>query len=99
MAIVSGVDISVHTTVRASLAIVWREFNQPSSIMQWDAAPDWYTSWCTNDVYVGGPLTAHADQSGEAALGEGPRRKSSASRAVTARVSQGRTKASRVAAR
>lgn len=56
MAIVSRVNICVHTTVRGSLAIVWREFNQPNSILQWDAAPNWYTSWCTNDVRVGGRL-------------------------------------------
>jgi uncharacterized protein YndB with AHSA1/START domain len=54
--IVSGVDISVQTSVRASLAIVWREFNQPSSILQWDATPDWVTSWCANEVRVGGRL-------------------------------------------
>lgn len=56
MAIVSAVDISVHTTARTSLATVWREFNQPSSILQWDAVRGWYTSWCTNAVRVGGSL-------------------------------------------
>lgn len=52
----SRVDISVHSTVHGSLTIVWREFNEPSSIIQWDVSPNWYTTWCTNDVRVGGRL-------------------------------------------
>lgn len=53
---VSRVDISVDSTVYGPLTIVWREFNEPSSIIQWDQAPDWYTTWCINDVRVGGRL-------------------------------------------
>lgn len=50
------VDISVHALVSAPLEFVWREFNEPRSIVQWDASPDWCTTWCTNDVRVGGRL-------------------------------------------
>lgn len=52
----TSVDISVHAVVSTPVEFVWREFNEPRSILQWDASPDWYTTWCTNDVCVGGRL-------------------------------------------
>lgn len=46
----------MHAVVSAPVELVWREFNEPRSIVQWDASPSWYTTWCTNDVRVGGRL-------------------------------------------
>lgn len=57
-------DISISVAVRAPVEVVWREFNEPSSILSWDAGPDWFTVACTNDVRVGGLLEQRIEPRG-----------------------------------
>lgn len=49
--------ITVVTNVAAPIADVWRAFNEPDDILQWDAADDWHTTRATNDLKVGGKLS------------------------------------------
>lgn len=49
-------EITIETNVSAPIADVWRAFNNPGDIVQWDAADDWHTTWAWNDLKVGGKL-------------------------------------------
>ena len=42
--------------IAAPLVLVWRAFNDPVHIMQWDATTDWHTVKASNDLVVGGLL-------------------------------------------
>jgi len=47
--------ITVETTVKASIAEVWRAYTTPEDIMQWNAASDdWQTTAATVDLREGG---------------------------------------------
>ena len=47
--------ITVETTIDAPLAEVWRAYNTPEDIRQWNAASeDWHTTSSTVDLRVGG---------------------------------------------
>lgn len=48
--------ITVQTHVAAPIAVVWRCFNNPDDIVQWDASDAWHTIWASNDLTVGGRL-------------------------------------------
>lgn len=48
--------ITIETKVAAPIADVWRAFNNPDDIVQWDASDDWHTTWASNDLQVGGKL-------------------------------------------
>jgi uncharacterized protein YndB with AHSA1/START domain len=48
--------ITVASKVDAPLHLVWRAFNDPAKILQWDGSPDWQTTWASNDLRVGGRL-------------------------------------------
>jgi len=48
--------ITIETNVAATIADVWRAFNEPDDIVEWDAAEDWYTTRASNDLKVGGKL-------------------------------------------
>ncbi len=44
--------ITIETNVAATIADVWRAFNEPDDIVEWDAAEDWYTPRASNDLIV-----------------------------------------------
>ncbi len=47
--------IHVNTTVNAPIAEVWKKFNTPSDIQQWNqASPDWHCPKAENEFIVGG---------------------------------------------
>ena len=47
--------ITVEATVNAPIAKVWKAWNTPSDIMEWNAAdPSWQTPSSENDLRVGG---------------------------------------------
>lgn len=51
--------ITIETTIVASMPNVWRAFNNPDDIVQWDASDNWHTTWASNDLRVGGKLLLH----------------------------------------
>lgn len=48
--------ITIETNVAAPIAHVWQAFNNPDDILQWDTSDDWYTTWASNDLKIGGKL-------------------------------------------
>ena len=46
--------IIVETDVAAPVEAVWRAFNNPDDIVQWDGSADWHTTKAANDLKVGG---------------------------------------------
>ena len=48
--------ITIETKIAAPLADVWRAFNAPDDIVQWDASEEWHTTSASNDLMVGGKL-------------------------------------------
>ena len=50
-------NLTVETAVAAPVAAVWRAFNEPDDILQWDASDEWYTTRASNDLTVGGRLS------------------------------------------
>lgn len=61
--------ITVETNVAAPIADVWRAFNDPDDILQWDASDDWYTALASNDLRVGGKLLLRIEARGGGGLG------------------------------
>lgn len=54
--------ITVETTVKAPLVAVWKAYNSPEDIMQWNAASDdWHTTSSTVDLQVGGTFCARME--------------------------------------
>lgn len=54
--------ITVETTVRAPIAIVWRAYTTPEDIKQWNAASDdWHTTAATVDLRVGGAFSSRME--------------------------------------
>ena len=54
--------ITVETTVRAPLADVWKAWNSPADIRQWNAASDdWHTTSSSVDLREGGTFTARME--------------------------------------
>lgn len=53
--------ITVETNVAAPIADVWRAFNEPDDIVQWDASDDWQVTRASNDLEVGGRLLLHIE--------------------------------------
>ena len=53
-----ALSMKIMTEVRidAPIETVWRAFNDPADIVQWDASDDWHTTWASNDLRVGGQL-------------------------------------------
>lgn len=49
--------ITVETNVAALVEAVWRAFNNPDDIVQWDACDDWHTTKALNDLRLGGVLS------------------------------------------
>lgn len=50
--------ITVEATVNAPVAQVWKIWNTPSDIMQWNAAdPSWHSPSSENDLRVGGKFS------------------------------------------
>lgn len=54
--------ITVSTTIRAPLAVVWRAYVTPADIMQWNAASDdWHTTAAKVDLRVGGQFSSRME--------------------------------------
>jgi uncharacterized protein YndB with AHSA1/START domain len=54
--------ITVETTVRAPLAEVWRAWNSPEDIKQWNAASDdWHTVTASVDLREGGAFSSRME--------------------------------------
>ena len=53
--------ITIETDVAAPIDEVWRAFNDPDDIVQWDAGDGWRAVWATNDLQVGGRLLLRID--------------------------------------
>lgn len=49
-------QITVEVGVKAPIEMVWRIFNEPADILQWDVSEDWYVSRASNDLKIGGRL-------------------------------------------
>ena len=55
-------QITVETTVRAPLPIVWSAYTTPADIVQWNAASDdWHTTSATVDLRVGGDFSSRME--------------------------------------
>lgn len=48
--------IITETEILAPIDAVWRAFNDPDDILQWDASDEWHTIAVSNDLKVGGLL-------------------------------------------
>ena len=54
--------ITVETKIAAPLDQVWRAWNTPEDIIQWNAAsPDWHTPRATVDLRVGGAFCSRME--------------------------------------
>ncbi len=54
--------INVQTTVKAPIAEVWRAYNTPDDIKQWNtASPDWHTTKSSVDLRVGGVFSSRME--------------------------------------
>lgn len=54
--------ITVETQVNASIATVWRAWNTPEDIVQWNAASDdWHTTKSSVDFRVGGAFSSRME--------------------------------------
>lgn len=54
--------ITVETTVDAPMEKVWRAYNNPQDIMQWNAASDdWHTTASSVDLRVGGAFSSRME--------------------------------------
>jgi uncharacterized protein YndB with AHSA1/START domain len=54
--------ITVETTIGAPIAEVWRAWNTPDDIKQWNAASDdWHTTSATVDLRVGGHYSSRME--------------------------------------
>lgn len=49
--------ITIEANIVASITDVWRAFNRPQDIVQWDASAEWHTTKASNDLKVGGKLS------------------------------------------
>ncbi len=58
----SKTEITVSTSVNADIKKVWELWNGPEHIVKWNTATDtWHTPRSTNDLNVGGKLTARME--------------------------------------
>jgi uncharacterized protein YndB with AHSA1/START domain len=54
--------ITVQTAVKAPIAEVWRAYNSPDDIKQWNtASPDWHTVSSAVDLRVGGVFSSRME--------------------------------------
>ncbi|MBP6646285.1 MAG: SRPBCC family protein [Burkholderiaceae bacterium] len=54
--------ITVETAVKAPIAEVWRAYNTPDDIKQWNtASPDWHTVSSAVDLRVGGVFSSRME--------------------------------------
>jgi uncharacterized protein YndB with AHSA1/START domain len=55
-------EITVETNIAAPIADVWRAWNTPEDIKQWNAASDdWHTTQASVDLRVGGTYSARME--------------------------------------
>jgi uncharacterized protein YndB with AHSA1/START domain len=51
-------EITVETFIKSNIASVWKAWNTPDDIKQWNAASDdWHTTSCSVDLSEGGTFT------------------------------------------
>lgn len=53
----NSVKITIESSIPAQIDTVWRVFNNPDDILQWDACDDWHTAKVSNDLRLGGILS------------------------------------------
>jgi uncharacterized protein YndB with AHSA1/START domain len=54
--------ITIETTIAAPITDVWRAWNTPQDIKQWNAAsPDWHTTAAAVDLRVGGTFSSRME--------------------------------------
>ena len=54
--------ITVETTVKAPLKMVWHAYNNPADIKQWNAASDdWHTPYASVDLREGGKFISRME--------------------------------------
>ena|SRR5690349_20551316 len=54
--------ITIETVVSAPIEQVWKTWNTPDDITQWNSAhPDWHTPWAKNDLRVGGAIESRME--------------------------------------
>jgi uncharacterized protein YndB with AHSA1/START domain len=54
--------ITIEATITAPMADVWRAWNTPNDIKQWNAAsPDWHTTAAAVDLRVGGTFSSRME--------------------------------------
>jgi uncharacterized protein YndB with AHSA1/START domain len=54
--------ITIETTIAAPIADVWRAWNTPADIKQWNApSPDWHTRASSVDLRVGGAFSSRME--------------------------------------
>ncbi len=54
--------ITVVTTIRAPIALVWKAYTSPEDIVQWNAASDdWHTTKASVDLRVGGKFSSRME--------------------------------------
>ncbi len=55
-------QITIETRIDAPIADVWRAWNAPADIVQWNAASDdWHTTTATVDLRVGGSFSSRME--------------------------------------
>ena len=54
--------ITIHTTIDAPVAVVWKKWTHPEDIMRWNnASPDWHTPRAENDLRPGGTFLSRME--------------------------------------
>lgn len=60
MSTTEKVKITIEASVNAPVEKVWKMWNDPQDVVQWNtASPDWHTPKAVNDLRVGGKFEYH----------------------------------------
>jgi uncharacterized protein YndB with AHSA1/START domain len=63
--------ITIEKNIIATIDEVWKAFNNPDDILQWDYTNEWKTTWVSNDLKVGGKLLLRIENSENSENSEG----------------------------
>lgn len=59
---VQPLAITINATVNAGISKTWDCYTKPEHIIHWNfASPDWHCPWATNDMVIGGKLSARME--------------------------------------
>ena len=56
-------QITIEKNIIATIDEIWKAFNNPDDILQWDYTNEWKTTWVSNDLKVGGKLLLRIENS------------------------------------